>query len=142
VGIAALVPIDGPPEVTARRFKRVGLVHASVLTEPLTWTSGAGDELRGEAGDWRVTDDAGDLRTVSDAEFRSSHEPAGGGRWRRVGVYLAWQVSETAVISTREGDATARPGDWVVQAPSGDRWPVKDDQFRRTYSACQPEGAG
>ena len=31
------------------------------------------------------------------------------------------------------GQATARPGDWVVEAPTGERWPVSDEQFRRSY---------
>jgi hypothetical protein len=131
-------PPDHPDKGQAGRFQRVGLVQASRLTEPLTWTSHAGDEMHGNPGDWRVTDDTGNLRTVSDPVFRSSHEPAGDGCWRRVGTYLAWQVTETVVVRTREGSATARADDWVVEAPNGDRWPVADSQFRRTYGACQP----
>jgi hypothetical protein len=142
VGFVPMVPVEGPPNAAARRFERIGLVQASVLSEPLTWTTCAGEEMRGEPGDWRVIDDEGNLRTVTDPEFRSSHEPAGNGRWRRVGAYLAWQVSEAVVIRTREGNATARPGDWVVQAPGGERWPVEDSQFRWTYSACEPENDG
>jgi len=60
------------------------------------------------------------------------------GRWRRVGSYLAWQVSEALVIRTKEGKATARPGDWVVEAPTGERWPVRDSQFRWSY---RPSGS-
>jgi hypothetical protein len=133
VGFVPMIPLDGPPNAAARRFERVGLVRASVLAEPLTWINCSGELMRGDAGDWRVIDDDGNLRTITDPEFRSSHEPAGPGRWRRVGAYLAWQVSEAVVIRTREGNATARPGDWVVQAPSGERWPVNDSQFRWTY---------
>ncbi len=110
-----VVPAGGPP--TAARFERVGLVRASQLTEPLAWTNYAGEQMHGYAGDWRVIDDAGNLRTVTDPDFQSSHEPAGDGRWRRVGTYLAWQVSEAVVIRTKEGKATARPGDWVVEGP-------------------------
>ncbi len=102
---------------TAARFERVGFVRASQLTEPLAWTNYAGEQMHGFAGDWRVIDDAGNLRTVADPDFQSSHEPTGDGRWRRVGSYLAWQVSEAVVVRTKEGKATARPGDWVVEAP-------------------------
>jgi hypothetical protein len=131
VGFVPAVPAGGPP--TAARFERVGLVRASQLTEPLAWTNYAGEQMHGYPGDWRVIDDAGNLRTVTDPDFQSSHEPAGDGRWRRVGTYLAWPVSEAVVVRTREGRATARPGDWVVEAPTGERWPVRDEQFRWSY---------
>lgn len=131
VGFVPAVPVGGPP--TAARFERVGLVRASQLTEPLAWTNHAGEQMHGYPGDWRVIDDAGNLRTVTDPDFQSSHEPAGDGRWRRVGTYRAWQVSEAVVVRTREGRATAAPGDWVVEAPTGERWPVRDEQFRWSY---------
>jgi hypothetical protein len=131
VGFVPTVPAGGPP--TAACFERVGLVRASQLTEPLAWTNHAGEQMHGYPGDWRVIDDAGNLRTITDPDFQSSHEPAGDGRWRRVGTYLAWPVSEAVVIRTREGRATARPGDWVVEAPTGERWPVRDEQFRWSY---------
>lgn len=152
-GFVPVVPKGGPPDEPdepdkkgnkkkSGRFERTGFVQASRLTESLTWTSHAGEQMRGNPGDWRVVDEAGNLRTISDPDFQSSHEPAGDGRWRRVGTYLAWQVSETVVVRTKEGSATARVDDWVVEAPSGERWPVPDDQFRRTYNVCQPENAG
>ena len=87
-----------------------------------------------------MLDDAGDERTVRDLEFRSSHEPLGGEVWRRVGTYRAWQVNEDCVLRTMEGKAIARPGDWVVEGYHGERWPVADEQFRRTYRmARRPE---
>ncbi|MDX6422264.1 MAG: hypothetical protein QOG28_6884 [Trebonia sp.] len=135
VGFLPIVPAGGPP--AAARFERVGLVRASQLTEPLAWTNHAGEQMHGYAGDWRVIDDAGNLRTVSDPDFQSSHEPAGDGRWRRVRSFLAWQVSEAVVIRTKEGKATTRPGDWVVEAPTGERWPVRDAQFRWSYRPCR-----
>ena len=136
VGFVPAVPAGGPP--TAARFERVGSVQASQLTEPMAWTNHAGEQMHGYAGDWRVIDDAGNLRTVTDPDFQSSHEPADAGRWRRVGSFLAWQVSETVVVRTKEGKATARPGDWVVEAPTGERWPVRDEQFRWSY---RPSGS-
>ena len=131
VGFLPAVPVGGPP--AAARFERIGFVRASQLSEPLAWTSYVGEQMHGYAGDWRVIDDAGNLRTVTDPDFQSSHEPVGGGCWRRVGSFLAWQVSETVVVRTKEGKATARPGDWVVEAPTGERWPVRDAQFRWSY---------
>jgi hypothetical protein len=89
--------------------------------------------MHGFAGDWRVVDGAGNVRTVTDPDFQSSHEPLGDGRWRRVGSYRAWQVAEAVLVRTKEGRATAQPGDWVVEAPTGDRWPVRDSQFLWSY---------
>jgi hypothetical protein len=125
------VPAGGPREAAC--FERVGLVRASQLSEPLAWTTYAGEQMHGFAGDWRVVDEAGNVRTVTDPDFQASHEPLGGGRWRRVGRYRAWRVSESVVVRTKEGRATAGPGDWVVEAPTGERWPVRDGQFRWSY---------
>jgi hypothetical protein len=131
VGFVPIVPFGGPRD--AARFERVGLVHASQLSEPLAWTTHAGEQMHGYAGDWRVIDDAGNMRTVTDPDFQASHEPEGDGRWRRVGTYLAWRVQQAVVIRTKEGKATAQPGDWVVEAPTGERWPVEHDQFKWSY---------
>jgi hypothetical protein len=137
VGFLPVIPAGGPPE--AAFFERVGHIQASQLSEPLAWTTHAGEQMHGYAGDWQVTDDAGNVRTVTDPDFQSSHVPLGGGRWRRVGRHLAWQVGEAVVVRTKEGKATARPGDWIVEAPTGERWPVRDDQFSWTYRPAFPE---
>ena len=136
VGFVPIVPEGGPPE--AAEFLRIGTVQARRLHSSRPWTRLSGDNLIGDAGDWRVTDDHGSERTVRDAEFRASHTPLDGTRWRRVGTYHAWQVSEDLVLRTMEGRATARPGDWVVEGHRGQRWPVTDEQFRRTYEV-KPE---
>jgi len=133
VGFLPIVPTGGPPE--AASFERVGLVQATRLSEPLAWATHAGEQMQGQSGDWRVVDSADQPRTVTDSDFRSSHEPLGSGRWRRVGTFRAWQARETVVIRTKEGGATARPGDWVVESPGRERWPVTDDQFRSSYRA-------
>jgi hypothetical protein len=131
VGFMPVVPEGGPS--TAAVFERVGTVRARRLHVRRRWTRPAGGELSGEAGDWRVFDDRGDERTIRDAAFRASHEPLGGARWRRTGTYRAWQVSDERVLRTLEGRAVAQPGDWVVEGRGGERWPVSDAQFRRTY---------
>jgi hypothetical protein len=131
VGFVPIVPTGGPPE--AAEFRRVGTVAATRLNERRTWTRRSGDELNGHVGDWRVLDDSGDERTVRDVEFRASHAHLGGERWRRVGRFNAWQVSEDVVLRTMEGRAVAHAGDWVVEGPRGERWPVTDEQFRRSY---------
>ncbi len=131
VDFVPVVPTGGP--ATAAEFERIGTVQARRLSARRTWTRRSGDELSGDAGDWRVRDNSGDERTVRDMEFRASHLPLGGEEWRRTGRYIAWQVRETQVVRTMEGRAIAQPGDWVVEGYGGERWPVTDEQFRRTY---------
>jgi hypothetical protein len=136
IGFMPVVPRGGPPE--AESFERHGEVHARRLTAPLRWALPSGEEMLGNAGDWRVVDSTDAMRTVTDPEFRSSHEPLGAGRWRRTGTFRAWPVREAAMIRTKEGNATARPGDWVVESSGGERWPVGEDQFQASYRA-RPE---
>ena len=132
VGFLPIVPAGGPPG--AAQFQRIGTVEAKRLGARRMWTRRpGGDELCGDAGDWRVLDDSGDERTVRDDEFRASHEPLGGDRWLRTGTFTAWQVSETQILRTIEGRAVARARDWVVEGRGGERWPVTDEQFQRTY---------
>jgi hypothetical protein len=133
VGFTPVVPPGGPPD--AAEYLRTGTVRARRLNARRPWARRAGDQLHGDAGDWRVIDGGGDERTVRDPEFRHSHEPLGGDFWLRTGNYRAWRVSQAVVLRTREGRATALPGDWVVEGARGERWPVTDDQFRRSYAA-------
>jgi hypothetical protein len=130
-GFMPIVPEGGPPE--AAEFERTGIVRARQLREPRWWTRRSGDQLHGEPGDWRVIDADDDERTVRDVEFRASHEPLGGGLWQRTGAFRAWRVSEKLVLRTTEGQAIAQAGDWIVEGHRGARWPVTDEQFRRTY---------
>jgi hypothetical protein len=136
VGFMPIVPPGGPPG--AAEFQRIGTVRARRLYARRPWTRRPGEELHGNPGDWRVVDDGGDERTVRDPEFRDSHAPLGGELWQRTGAYRAWQVSEAVVLRTMEGRAIAQPGDWVVEGSRGERWPVSDSQFRRTYTAAPP----
>jgi hypothetical protein len=131
VGFMPIVPAGGPPE--AAEFRRIGTVRARRLRSRRPWTRRTGDELWGDTGDWRVFDDAGDERMVRDLEFRASHERLRGEFWRRTGTFRAWQIREELVLQTMEGRATALPGDWVVEGRGGERWPVSDAQFRRSY---------
>ena len=138
-GFLPVVPVGGPQ--TAASFERVGVVCARRLAARLPWTLPSGEELLGDAGDWHVVDGSGTARTVTDSEFRSSHSRLADGRWQRVGVFRAWQTAEAVVLRTKEGSATARPGDWVVEGPGGERWPVSDGQFRRSYRPRQDRAA-
>jgi len=131
VGFMPVVPAGGP--AGAAEFERTGIVRAKQLQAPRRWTGRSGEQLCGGPGDWCVIDDGDDERTVRDLEFLASHEPLGGDLWRRTGTFSAWRVSERLVLRTIEGQAVAQAGDWVVEGHWGARWPVTDEQFRRTY---------
>ena len=121
----------------AVRFKRLGSVAAEQLCESRRWTTIAGDVLEGNAGDWLVTSDDDSQWTIRDAEFQRSYERGPGGTWIRVGSVLAWPATDGEVVDTLEGRATARGGDWIVQGPGGERWPVPADRFERTYQRAK-----
>jgi hypothetical protein len=130
-GFMPVTPAGGPPDAVS--YVRSGAVRARRLSARRRWTRQNGDELHADAGDWRVIDDGGDDRTVRDQEFQATHAHLGGDRWRRTGMFRAWQVSEQTVVRTLEGRSTAEAEDWIVQGPTGVRWPVTDLQFRRSY---------
>ena len=130
-GFLPIVPRGGPAGV--EDYERIGIVSATQLTTPLRWTIRTGEQLSGDPGDWQVDNEHGEMRTVTDPEFQASHEPVGNGQFRRVGTFRAWQVSVETKLRTKEGRVTANPGDWIVENAGGERWPVIDQQFRRTY---------
>jgi hypothetical protein len=132
-GFVPVIPAGGPAQ--AARFRRIGAVRARRLTAQRTWVRQNGDVLEGEAGDWRVVDPEGGERTVGDPQFRASHLHRAGEEWDRTGVFLAWQVTEATVVRTLEGQSTARAGDWIVESPGGERWPVSGRHFRQGYRA-------
>jgi hypothetical protein len=111
----------------------MGKVRAERLTAGRSWTHSPGGQLTGACGDWKVIDHRGHERTVRDQEFRATHERLDGNRRRRTGMVRAWRVSEGTVLRTIERKAMARPGDWIVQGPRGERWPITDQQFTRGY---------
>ncbi len=65
---------------------------------------------------------------------RSAQSTLGGGSDVTIeSLYLSPAL--VARLDVRTGDATARPGDWVVEGPGGERWPVSDDQLQASYRA-------
>lgn len=117
-----------------QRYRRIGSVIAERQHAAWTWTSGSGDELHGEPGDWAVRDDAGNTWSVRDDIFRATHEQVGEGRWRRTGFVKARPARSGETVATLEGPATAADGDWIVRGDAGEQWPVSDEQFRQRYS--------
>jgi hypothetical protein len=116
-GFLPVVPVGGPPG--AITVEHAGTVTASQLETGGPRTLLENQQQKGSSGDWHLTSDDGEPETMTDSEFRSSHEPAGDGKWRRAGTLRAWQVTEKTVIRAREGKTTG-------PSPRGDgrRFPV------------------
>lgn len=47
--------------------------------------------------------------------------------------------SDSVVIETLEGDMTANVGDWVIKGVAEEGYPCRDDIFRQTYEALEPD---
>jgi hypothetical protein len=116
-----------------RRYRRRGEISAEKRDHSWTWTTRSGDVMQGQPGDWAVTDDNGDERSVAAEVFESSHEQIGQQRYRRSGTVLARRAAEREVVQTLEGDVVANNGDWIVWGAGGEQWPVPDEHFRGSY---------
>ena len=119
------------------RFRRRGEVTAVRRDEPWTWTTSDGTAMRGQAGDWEVTDDDGAARSVDAAIFDQTHEPIDGDRWRRVGEVRGRQARPGEVVHSLEGDQTARLGQWVLRGVAGEEWLVSTEHLEATYDRLE-----
>ncbi|MGE2724769.1 hypothetical protein [Mycolicibacterium pulveris] len=127
-------------------FRRIGDVVAEQRDSSWTWTTGSGETMRAEAGDWAVRDiDGGDWWSVRDDIFRATYQHIEGDRWQRHGVVTARPAEDGETVATLEGPARAAAGDWVVQGEQGEQWVVPGDQFTRRYDGPlteSPVGVG
>jgi hypothetical protein len=116
-----------------RRYRRVGVVTAEQRSQPWTWTSDSGHEMRAGAGDWLVQDDGGRAWSVRDDIFRATYQRIDDKRWRRTGFVTARPAYDGEVVDTLEGAAASGAGGWIVRGEGGEQWPVSADEFRRRY---------
>ena len=100
--------------------------------EPWTWTTADGTAMRGNAGDWEVSDNGGS-RSVTSSIFAQTHEPIEGHRWRRVGEVLGRQARPGEVVESLEGEQTARAGQWVLRGVEDEEWLVSTEHLEATY---------
>lgn len=115
-------------------FERVGTVVAIQLKKPLEWRTSEGAVLRGETGDWLITDPSGGQRTAKDANFHATHTWEQGDQWRRTSFVQARRARPGETVDTQEGPLTAKPSaSWVVRDALGAVWIVPEDHFVRTY---------
>ena len=119
-----------------QRYRRRGEVTARRRQTDWTWTATSGEVMSAKAGDWAVIDDAGVEHSVAAEIFESTHEEAESRephRYRRVGTVWAKRVTSRELVTTLEGDAVAERGDWIIEGQAGERWPVSNEHFHKTY---------
>lgn len=112
------------------------VVEAFPVEEDGEWTTTAGNVLRTHAGDWWVVD-GNDRWSVAAHIFEVTYEPVGDGKYRKYrksAPVSAIPMREAFVVSTLEGEATGRPGDWLVRNASGECWPSPADTFNQRYA--------
>ena len=129
-------PNDTDPPLdwsNARQYRKKVAVKAVQIREPRVWTTERGDELRGEPGDWLLSDSRSSW-TVAGSVFEATYRPTGDGRWVKVATIGAVRVEVPTSCATLEGRATALAGDYVARNPTGEVWPIPAEVFERTYA--------
>ena len=60
--------------------------------------------------------------------------------FRKIPVFIeAVRITRAMSIETLEGTMKGEPGDWLITGVKGDQYFCKDDLFRATYEAVDPE---
>lgn len=59
---------------------------------------------------------------------------------KRPVVIEAERITSPTVIHTLEGDMLGRLGDWLITGVNGEKYPCKDEIFRKTYVPVEEVG--
>ena len=105
---------------------------AEQLDAPIRWFTANGDQMVGAAGDWLVRDTVTQW-VVAHHVFAGRYASAGNGTYVRKGSVRAARLGEVVRLTTLEGPATGRPGDWVAVGDDDDVWVISNDHFDRAY---------
>jgi hypothetical protein len=113
-------------------YEPIATVRASRLDAVHVWLSDNGSEMAGQPGDWLVTD--GKIEwTIQDPVFRATYALQPDGSYRKTARIRAKQLTAEVAVETLEGDAVARPGDWLVTNQTGECYPVPPEVFAARY---------
>lgn len=123
--------------VNANSYRSRLPVIAERLTAGILWLSDAGSALTASLGDWLLTDGES-IWTVAADVFPETYRAMGDGRYVKTALVTARQLDHADEFMTLEGEALAAAGDWLVRNPSGEVWPVSDDEFARRYERAMP----
>lgn len=113
-------------------YRSIVVVRATRVSNDSTWTTSGGDALTAKAGDWWVME--GDDRwSVSHHIFTQTYESLGENRYQKCATVTAVPIDRPFAVQTPEGVASGEAGDWLVQNPTGECWPVNAAVFARRY---------
>ncbi|MCA9802970.1 MAG: hypothetical protein KC777_13445 [Cyanobacteria bacterium HKST-UBA02] len=111
-------------------------VHAEQLKTTAHWTSGNGDHMTGEAGDWKLTGADGSTWTVKPSIFDKTYSPVPGqeGVFMKTAITRAMQLNSPMTVETLEGTGSGATGDYLVIGAEGEKYIVPRATFEGRYS--------
>lgn len=110
------VPVSATPQATPFEVK-------------VSWQDAP---LQAQAGDYLVSDGASSWPVAKDV-FEMTYTPTGNGSYVKTATVQAVQMDHDFVVETLEGTAAGKTGDFLVQGPKGEAWPIPRDTFFGTY---------
>lgn len=88
--------------------------------------------LQAKAGDWLVEDGKSSW-PVADDIFAKTYQPSGDG-FVKTGFVYAVAMQQDFTVQTLEGTAHGKAGDYLVQGPAGEAWPIVKQTFLNSYT--------
>lgn len=123
--------------------KRAVPVKAVLQESPFTcrvpWQS---EPLEGNAGDWLISDESLSWPVAADVFAATYTKADGQDMYVKTGTVHAIKLFQPFTVRTLEGETTGRPGDWLVQGPAGEAWPIPWEEFERNYTPVSPGPPG
>lgn len=124
----------------AALYQPTAVVRARRLSSPTAWRTDRNATMQAAAGDWELTDDAGDRWTVASGTFDRSYHRRPDGRYAKHERVEAVRLPRDLQVPTTEGLSAAHAGDWLLRDARGAVWPVPDETFRARYRPAEPAG--
>ncbi|MBP6746082.1 hypothetical protein KA344_12680 [bacterium] len=118
-----------------REYRKLGTVNAEKLDQPIEWKTGNGDPMRGEAGDWMVSDASGSKWTVKPDIFAKTYGEVPGclGQYQKTALGVARRLTFPTTIETLEGKGSGNAGDYMMRGPAGESYIVSKSKFESIY---------
>jgi hypothetical protein len=118
-----------------REYRKLGTVSAEKLNQPIEWKTGNGDSMRGEAGDWMVSDGSGSKWTVKPDIFAQTYGevPGSAGQYQKTALGVARRLTFPTTIETLEGKGSGKAGDYMMRGPAGESYIVSKGKFESIY---------
>jgi hypothetical protein len=88
--------------------------------------------LTASAGDWLISDGNEQWPVAADI-FANTYRQVGVDKYVKEAPLLALQMDQPFKVKTPEGEAFASAGDYLVQGPAGESWPIPKEIFEKNY---------